>query len=295
MVTPAPTAALLVSDFPSPVVAGALGGVLVTAVDAFGNVTPAYRGTVHLTSTDPNATLQDDHTFTAGDNGRAAFGVILVAAGAQAITATDTADPTLTGTQAGIQVTPAAAVTLTVSGYPSPARKKRFYDFTVTALDRYGNVATGYTGTVTFGSDARRATLPDDYTFTAADQGVHTFRAAFLKKGVFMLSATDTSDPTLAGVQTDIQVIGRPDGDGQDAALAGDRADKEFEKLPAHAELPEPVRRGAARNLDEPAAAAGSGAAADPLGAESLQRFHAVHVLGDLQLMFEDVTDPFGP
>jgi hypothetical protein len=265
-------------------------------VDAFGNVTPAYRGTVHLTSTDPNpnAMLQGDHTFTAADNGRAALGVILVTAGTQAITATDMANPAITGTQAGIQVNAAAAVTLTVSGFPSPAHKKTFYDFTVTARDRYGNVATGYTGTVTFGSDARRVTLPADYTFTAADKGVHTFQAAFLRKGVFMLSATDTSDPTIAGVQTDIQVIGRRGGAGQVVASIIGGADREFEKPPAHVDLREPLRRGGAGEGNKPAAATAPDSAAGPLDADSLQRFYALHVVGDFQLPFEDVTDLFG-
>ena len=294
VVTPAPTAALLVSDFPSPVVAGSLGAVIVTAVDMFGNVTPAYRGTVHLTSTDPGATLQDDHTFTAADNGRTALGVILVTAGTQAITGTDTVNPAVTGTQAGIQVNAAAAVTLTVSGFPSPAHKKTFYDFTVTARDRYGNVAAGYAGTVTFGTDARRATLPADYTFTAADQGVHTFPAAFLRKGVFMLSATDTSDPTIAGVQPNIQVIGGRGGSGQDVASIIGGAGREFEKPPAYVRLREPLRREGAGDGSKPVAATESGVAAGPLDAESLQRFYALHVVGDFQLPFEEVRDLFG-
>ena len=48
------------------------------------------------------------------------------------------------------------------------------FNFDVTALDPYGNVATGYTGTVHFtSSDLHAATLTTDYTFTAADAGAH--------------------------------------------------------------------------------------------------------------------------
>ena len=50
--------------------------------------------------------------------------------------------------------------------------------FTVTAQDAYGNRATGYTGTVHFTSSDAQASLPVDYTFTAADAGMHTFSAA---------------------------------------------------------------------------------------------------------------------
>ena len=38
---------------------------------------------------------------------------------------------------------------------------------TVTAYDAYGNVATGYTGTVAFTSSDPQACFPADYTFTA--------------------------------------------------------------------------------------------------------------------------------
>jgi len=47
---------------------------------------------------------------------------------------------------------------------------------TVTAFDQYGNIATGYTGTVHFGSSDGQAVLPaPDYTFAGADEGFHAF------------------------------------------------------------------------------------------------------------------------
>ncbi len=294
MVTPAVTSTLLVSDFPSPIVAGSLGAVLVTAVDAFGNVTPAYGGTVHLTSSDPQATLQGDHTFTAADNGRFAFGVILKTAGTQSLTATDTADATLTGTQAGIEVDPAAATTLLVAGYPSPAHKKTFYDFTVTALDPYGNVATGYTGTVTFSSDARRAALPDDYTFTAADQGVHTFQAAFDRKGVFYLAATDTANATIAGIQTGIQVVGGRSGGGQDAALSVGVGRNAFEQPVAQAALPEPAWLPVFRAPYDLGAPSTTGQRIESLDAETVQQLFAFHPVEDLGLGLGEIPEVFG-
>ena len=51
---------------------------------------------------------------------------------------------------------------------------------TLTVEDAYGNVVTGYTGTVHFSTNDPGATLPPDYTFTAADAGVHTFTNAFV-------------------------------------------------------------------------------------------------------------------
>jgi hypothetical protein len=63
---------------------------------------------------------------------------------------------------------------------------------TVTAWDHYGNIATGYTGTVTFASSDPLATLPASYTFTAADNGTHDFAAALRSAGAQSIKATDT-------------------------------------------------------------------------------------------------------
>jgi hypothetical protein len=67
-------------------------------------------------------------------------------------------------------------------------------------------VVTGYTGTVHFSTNDPRATLPTDYTFTAADAGVHTFTNAFVlvlpQKHIpqFMnIGVTDTQNSNLTG------------------------------------------------------------------------------------------------
>ncbi len=51
------------------------------------------------------------------------------------------------------------------------------FSVTVTALDGFNNILTGYTGTVHFSlaSADSGATLPADYTFTTSDAGTHTF------------------------------------------------------------------------------------------------------------------------
>jgi hypothetical protein len=58
---------------------------------------------------------------------------------------------------------------------PSSVTKGSAFSVTVTALDAYGNVATGYTGIVFFFSSDNKANLPANYTFKASDAGVHTF------------------------------------------------------------------------------------------------------------------------
>jgi adhesin/invasin len=73
-------------------------------------------------------------------------------------------------------------------------------DITVTATDPYGNVVTSYTGTVRFSSSDPKAVLPADYTFTAADAGVHTFRGLKLfTKGKQTITVTDVRKGSILG------------------------------------------------------------------------------------------------
>src|SRR5204862_6661593 len=132
-------------------------------------------GTVHFSSSDAQAVLASDYAFQAADNGTKTFSGTLKTAGPQSITVTDTADGTIAGSQAGIQVNAAGAATLQVSGYPSPTTAGVAHNFTVTARDPFGNVATGYTGTVDLSSSDAQAVLPANYPFTVADAGVHVF------------------------------------------------------------------------------------------------------------------------
>ena len=69
---------------------------------------------------------------------------------------------------------PAAASSLTLSA-PATATAGSAFSVTVTAKDLYSNVATGYTGTVSFSGGGSGATLPSNYPFVAGDNGVHTF------------------------------------------------------------------------------------------------------------------------
>ena len=99
VVQPGPAADLVVSGLPSPGETGAPLPVTVTADDAFGNVATGYLGTVHFTSSDPGASLPGDYTFTPADSGTHAFanGVMFLHEGTQSVTATDTANPSVTG------------------------------------------------------------------------------------------------------------------------------------------------------------------------------------------------------
>ena len=90
------------------------------------------------------------------------------------VTVSDTSNGAVTGTSGAVTVNPAAATHFAISA-PASVSQGAAFSFTVTALDAYGNVATGYVGTVHFTSSDGRAALPVDYTFQSSDAGVVTF------------------------------------------------------------------------------------------------------------------------
>ena len=196
---------------PATATAGTAFTLTVTAWDSYGNKATGYRGTIHFTSSDPQAVLPADYTFTATDNGAHSFSnaAALKTAGPQSLTATDSLTATITG-QATIRVNAAAASVLLVSGFPTSIAAGTAASFTVTALDAYGNIATGYRGTVHFTSSDANASLPANYTFTAADAGTHTFTATLNTSGTQSITATDTLHPSITGTESGIQVAAAP-------------------------------------------------------------------------------------
>ena len=118
-VTPAATSQFVLSGIPSGVVTGSPFSLTLTAQDPFGNVTPAYTGTVQFTSSDPafsaGSNLPVNYTFTTGagsDNGVHTFtnGATLLTPGSQTISVADVSHPAIAGTSSqivatGLQVT----------------------------------------------------------------------------------------------------------------------------------------------------------------------------------------------
>ena len=206
VITPAAAVTLVVSNFTSPTVAGTSRAFTVTAKDAYGNTASGYTGTVTFSSSDSQATAPGNYTFVSTDFGVRNFSATLKTAGTQSLAATDTVNGSITGTQAGISITPAAARSLVVSGYASPATAGTSQSFTVTAKDAYGNIATGYLGTVRFASSDGQAVMPANYPFVAGDNGVHTFTATLKTAATESVTATDTSNGSIAGTQTGISV-----------------------------------------------------------------------------------------
>jgi hypothetical protein len=196
-VSPAAASSFLVSDFPSPSTAGVAGSVTVTAEDRYGNIATGYRGSVRLSSSDSQATLPGTYAFNSNDNGTHSFNVTLKTAGSQSITATDVAAASLTGSQTDILVVPAATSKLDIAAPASIAPGVPF-DLTVTARDPFNNVATGYRGEIHFTNSDPRGTLPNNYTFTEDDAGVHTFTMVLPSAGNQSVSVRDTANGSLS-------------------------------------------------------------------------------------------------
>jgi hypothetical protein len=101
------------------------------------------------------------------------------------------------GVNIGAYQASASAFVVTV---PAMATAGMPFDVTVKAVDAFGQVALGYTGTVTFSTDDPNGTVPDDYTFTAADAGSHTFRGGVtLYVDGSRITVRDTVVATLTG------------------------------------------------------------------------------------------------
>ena len=190
----------------NPFAAGSAHSVTVKALDAYGNTVTGYTGTVHFSSTDSQALLPTNYTFLPGDNGSHKFtnGVTLKTAGSQSVTANDTATTSIKGSGT-VTVTPGTAKTLTVSIAANPFPAGSAHSVTVKALDAYGNVATGYTGTIHFTSSDGEAVLPPgNYTFSGADAGTHKFTngVTLNTAGSQSVTATDNSHSSITGTQT---------------------------------------------------------------------------------------------
>jgi hypothetical protein len=198
-VNPAAADNFLVQGFPSTSTAGTVNTFAVTVRDAYQNTVTGYRGTVLVTSSDPQAKLPFPYAFTATDNGTHVFEAVLKTAGTQSLTATDAADSTITGTQNGLAVSPAAAAVLRLEA-PATVGADTAFDLRVTVEDAYGNIVTDYRGTLQFQSSDAEASLPGPYTFTADDAGVHVFSVTLHDTGLQSIIAFDQQLATLTGL-----------------------------------------------------------------------------------------------
>ena len=110
----------------------------VTAKDAAGTTAIGYRGTVKFKGSKPGV-VPPDYTFTAADRGSHTFhsGFRFEKEGDLSLTATDTAQPTITGTATGIQIGHASLVRVVL--LPTTLTVSTGTTVTVDGYDQFGN------------------------------------------------------------------------------------------------------------------------------------------------------------
>ena len=204
----APIVQKLTMSAPASATAGQSLTMRVTAANSQGNPVSTYRGTVHFSSSDGQAVLPADYTFTAADAGVHQFSIALKTAGNQTVNVLDTVNAGLSATVT-VTVTAGPAATLSLAA-PSSAKATTAFNVTVTLRDQFGNVATGYRGSVHFTStDVVAQTLgdlPADYTFTSGDAGTHTFSVTLVTVGNQTITVADMANSTLNATSPPIAV-----------------------------------------------------------------------------------------
>lgn len=198
-VSPGATTQLAITACPITANIGITFHCTVTAMDAANNVTPAYTGTVHFSSTDAQGALPTNSTLTSGTS---SVSVALRTPGIQSITATDAAVSSITGTSSSINVVLPPATHFSVTA-PATATVGTAFNFTVTALDASNNTATGYTGTAHFTSTDGQADLPAN---SGLINGTATFPAAMKTTGSQTITATDLVNNAITGISSSINV-----------------------------------------------------------------------------------------
>ncbi len=203
-----------------------------------GNAALTIASATFATTTPSTGTSFTDDTSTTctgslAANSSCVFGVDFIPAAAGSnvgsITLTDNTLGATGSTQTvSLNGTGIPALTaFTITAYPSTVQAGNGASFTVTAMNGT-NVATNYTGTVTFtSSDSMASFGSTSYTFTGGDAGVHTFT-----NGVYLhtvgnqtITAADTSASVsqtssniavTAGIPSTIRATG---GSGQSAVI----------------------------------------------------------------------------
>src|SRR5216683_36687 len=194
---PAGSIVVVSGDAQTAVVGTALAQTLVVRVlDTNGNAVPNF--TVTWSASTGGGQVSSGSTNTGPDGKASITARVGNTSGGYTYTATGAG---LTGSPKTFTATAIAdvATTLVVSG-PTSTTAGVTQSYTVTAKDQFGNVATGYSGTV-------HAATDNPHTYTATDAGVHTFSVT-LKTAANSASiiATDTGTMTITGNQTGILV-----------------------------------------------------------------------------------------
>ena len=200
-VTPAAASQLVIQTQPS---ATATAGVAFAAQpviyeeDKYGNLETGDNSTVVTATLGSGAGPLQGATTATVHGGIATF-TNLADDKAETISLKFMSGMLTTPNTSGVAVSAATASSFTLSALPATVMAGTAFNFTVTACDAYGNVATGYTGTVHFTSSDGAANLPANDTFTSGNAGVNSFTATLNTAGAQTITATDTVTSSITG------------------------------------------------------------------------------------------------
>lgn len=181
--------------------AGSSFSLSVTAKDQYFNTVTSYSGPANITSSDGQAQLPTPATLTF-TNGAATFSATLRTAGNQTIVVSDQQNSTVTSSSL-INVAATTATSLEFSGVPATATAGQPFSFTVNAKDGSGNLASSYSGTLTFTTGDTIAVRPPDAPLT---NGTGTFTATLRTAGSWTFTATDAAASAISGTSSAIAV-----------------------------------------------------------------------------------------
>jgi hypothetical protein len=191
----------------------------VFALDADNKLATTYGGTVHFSSTDSAPALPANSTLSGGVGH---FSATLTTNGQQTVTVTDVTNASVFGS---VQVYVSSHRYFPFSdNYPGPSSVPHYFPpapaapatslevivppvvradvpVTVTVIARTASnqIASGFTGVISFSGGGAGATLPANFTFESYDHGVETFKVTLATLGQQTLTATDTAVATIKG------------------------------------------------------------------------------------------------
>ena len=181
--------------------AGDATTVTVSAADIFGGPTPDNEGTLHFSTSDPQATVPSDTPISGSD---ATVAITFRTPGAHQVVVTDLGRPNLRAS-ASITVAPGPTVALTLDAPDSVIAGASVF-MAVKPVDAFGNLTSGYGATIHFSTSDPQATVPPD-TFVSGSYAIAKFR--FRTADTQQIVATDVHDPTVQGT-TSITVQAGP-------------------------------------------------------------------------------------
>jgi len=198
---------------------GAAFNVTITAVDQWGNTTPSYSGPQTVTfsgpSSSPNGTAPHYPASVTFSGGVGTASITLYDAQNTSLTATQ---GSLTGSTGSFAVNGTGTAASFNLSTPSPTAGSSFTE-TITAVDQYGNTATGYTGskTVTFGGPAnapggQAPSYPSSVTFSggAGTASITLYNAQSVTLVATQGSLTGSTSVTVAPASASTFTVANP-------------------------------------------------------------------------------------